>query len=112
VWEPGRYERERVGYRWREPRWEVRDGVYVRVEGDWIATGPAIAPPAVRVERWEPRSGFLWVRGRWTWVNGQWAWTPGHYERERAGYVWREPRWEQRDGAWVEVGGTWEVVPR
>ena len=108
-WEPGRYERERVGFRWREPRWEVRDGVYVRVEGDWIARGPTVAPPAVRVERWEPRRGFVWIRGRHAWVNGAYVWMPGHYEKERAGYVWREPRWEMRDGVYVKVEGSWVI---
>ena len=36
AWMPGHYERERVGYIWRDPRWEPRDGVYVRVEGTWV----------------------------------------------------------------------------
>jgi hypothetical protein len=110
IWNAGRFERERAGYRWREPRWEIRDGVYVRVEGEWYAPGPTIAPPAVRVERWEPRAGFLWVRGHHEWRGGVWAWVPGHYERERAGYIYREPTWVMRDGVYVQVGGSWEIV--
>ncbi len=35
TWQRGHYEREHVGMRWREPRWEQRDGVYVSVEGGW-----------------------------------------------------------------------------
>src|SRR5258706_12133953 len=77
VWQPGRYEAERRGYRWREPRWEVRDGVYMRVDGDWIVTGPWMAPPVLREERFETRSGFMWIRGQWDWRGGEWAWVPG-----------------------------------
>jgi hypothetical protein len=36
TWIPGHHERERAGYIWREPRWEMRDGVYVKVEGSWV----------------------------------------------------------------------------
>jgi hypothetical protein len=109
VWVGGRYERERRGYRWREPRWEQRDGVYVSIDGGWINAGPASAPPALRVERYDNRAGYIWVRGSWTWSGDQWAWAPGHYERARAGHRWRDPRWEERDGAWISVGGSWEV---
>ncbi|MFT3694243.1 MAG: hypothetical protein QM831_13945 [Kofleriaceae bacterium] len=108
VWEPGRYEAERRGYRWREPRWEVRDGVYIRTEGGWIVDGPGMAPPALREERWEARRGFVFIRGRWDWVGGQYSWVPGHYEKERVGHVWHEPRWEARDGVYVRVEGNWE----
>jgi hypothetical protein len=94
--------------RWREPRWEVRDGIYIRSEGGWMNEGPNAAPPALREERWEARHGFVYIRGHYDWANGQYGWTPGHYERERVGHVWREPRWEQRDGVYVSVGGVWE----
>jgi hypothetical protein len=87
----------------------VRDGAYVRIDGEWFAPGPSVAPPTLREERWEARRGFVWVRGRWEWRGGEWAWVPGHYERERAGYIWREPRWEQRDGVYVNVEGSWVV---
>ena len=36
AWAPGHYERERVGYVYREPRWEMRDGVYVKIDGAWV----------------------------------------------------------------------------
>ena len=98
-----------VGYRWREPRWEVRDGAYIRIDGGWIGLGPVAAPPAVRVERVEVRPGHIWVRGHWDWVNGSWTWIPGHHEPVRAGYIWREPRWELRDGVYVKVEGAWVV---
>jgi hypothetical protein len=35
AWVPGHYERMRVGHRWRDRRWENRNGVYVQVEGGW-----------------------------------------------------------------------------
>jgi hypothetical protein len=108
VWNPGRYEAERHGHRWREPRWETRDGVYVRTDGGWIVDGPGMAPPVIREERYEARRGFVWIRGQWDWGGGQWNWVPGHYERERAGHRWRERRWENRDGVYVNVEGGWE----
>jgi hypothetical protein len=36
AWTPGHYERERAGYIYREPRWEQRDGVYVKIDGTWV----------------------------------------------------------------------------
>src|SRR4051794_17461268 len=35
-WLAGHWERERHGKRWREARWEQRDGVFVLVDGTWI----------------------------------------------------------------------------
>ena len=109
VWISGRYERQRRGYRWRDRRWEQRDGAWIFVDGGWYAMGPASAPPAVRVERYHSRPGFIWVRGHWDWRGDQWVWIPGHYERERAGYYYREPTWQQRDGAWISVEGSWVI---
>jgi hypothetical protein len=106
---PGHYERERAGRHWREARWELRDGTYVLVDGDWedMPMGPTAAPPELREERWEPRRGMVWIRGRWDWRGGNWEWLPGHYERERAGQRWTEGRWEMREGRYVWVEGVW-----
>lgn len=109
VWVAGHYERERRGYRWRDRRWEQRDGVYVAVDGGWIAAGPSSAPPAIRVERYDTRPGYVWVSGHWDWQGDNWAWVPGHYERERRGYRYQPARWEQRDGAWISVQGSWTI---
>lgn len=109
AWNTGRYERERRGHRWRPVSWELRGGEYVSVGGDWVVMEPTMAPPAIRQEQWQPRSGFIWVRGQYDWRDGEWAWTPGHYERERAGYRWVEPRYEQRNGVYVTIGGSWSV---
>ncbi len=109
VWVSGRYERERRGQRWRDRQWVERDGDWVVVDGGWISVGPSSAPPAYRVERYDTRAGFVWVRGHWDWRGDQWVWVNGHYERERAGYVYQEPRWEERDGAWISVQGSWTI---
>ena len=109
VWIGGRYERERRGQRWRDRRYEERDGDWVVVDGGWVAVGPTSAPPAYRVERYDTRPGFIWVRGHWDWRGDQWAWVNGHYERERTGYQYQEPRWEERDGAWISVQGSWSI---
>jgi hypothetical protein len=68
---------------------------------------PDRAPPAIRVERHNPRRGYVWVGGQWNWNGGQWVWSGGRYERERRGHRWRPARWEQRDGAYVSVDGGW-----
>jgi IPT/TIG domain/WXXGXW repeat (2 copies) len=44
-WVPGRWERERAGKKWREVRWELRDGYYTRVDGDWVDQNAAEPPP-------------------------------------------------------------------
>lgn len=106
VWVSGRYEPERRGHRWRDHRWEVRDGVYTRIDGGWISVGPTVAPPAHRVERFEARAGYSWVRGHWDW-QGSWVWVPGHHERVRAGQRWRDRNWVQQDGVYVVVEGGW-----
>jgi hypothetical protein len=35
--------------------------------------------PAVIVENYGPRPGYIWVRGHWGWSGGEWMWTPGYY---------------------------------
>jgi len=34
------------------------------------------APPPIRVERFEPRPGHIWVRGHWEWRDGRHEWIP------------------------------------
>lgn len=107
-WTGGRWEKLRQGRRWRPISWELRNGVYVRVDGDWIDDRPNQAPPSPREERFEGRRGFTWVPGYWDWQNGEYVWVDGRYERERRGKRWRQARWELRDGAWVRIDGTWD----
>jgi len=109
VWVSGRYERERSGFRYREPTWVQQGGAWVAVDGGWVAMGPTVAPPPPRQERWKPRRGYVWVDGHWDWRGNRWTWVPGRYERERLGHVYRAPRWEQRGGVYVNVSGGWVV---
>ena len=64
------------------------------------------APPPPQEETYQPRSGYVWVRGRWDW-QGRWVWQAGHWERERSGQQWADGRWEQRNNNWVWVDGSW-----
>lgn len=68
------------------------------------------APPAVRVERYESRRGYVWIPGRWDWNGYDWVWASGRYERERAGYRWRPASYELRGDEYVMVGGDWITV--
>jgi hypothetical protein len=36
--------------------------------------------PAVIVEHYGPRPGYLWIGGGWTWDGGEWIWTTGYYQ--------------------------------
>jgi hypothetical protein len=61
-WVAGHWERERPGKKWREVRWEQKDGYYTRVDGDWVdanepppGPGPTGSPPTVREHRHEWR---------------------------------------------------------
>jgi hypothetical protein len=110
-WMNGHYEREHMGKKWREGRWERRGDAFVFVDGEWIDLGPTNAPPALREEVIAARPGFIFVRGRWDWRNGSWEWLPGHWERAREGKKWREARWELREGRYVLVEGEWFDVP-
>jgi hypothetical protein len=74
-----------------------------------ISAWPTAAPPALRVETMAPRSGFIWITGRWDWRNGNWAWVDGHYERERANQAWIAGRWELQGNRWIWVEGRWDV---
>ena len=42
-------------------------------------------PPRRRERRPRPRSGFVWVPGRWVWSRrrGRWVWVSGHWVRRR-----------------------------
>jgi len=120
-WIPGHWERQRAAQTWQEGRWEQRNGTWTWVEGSWVtaaaptpvappvvvATYPSSAPPAYKVEQVTPRSGFVWVRGRWDWRGGKWEWIPGHWEREKANQRWNDGSWQQQNGNWIWVEGSW-----
>ncbi|HET9625337.1 MAG TPA: IPT/TIG domain-containing protein [Kofleriaceae bacterium] len=121
-WVPGRFEREQAGKHWRPGHWEHQGDRWGFTEGGWVEAGgpppgpvgrddrPHEAPPPPREEKFQPRAGFVFVRGRWDWRDGKWGWTAGRWERERPGKQWREPRWENRDGGFVLVEGDWVDV--
>jgi hypothetical protein len=68
---------------------------------------PTAPPPALRVENYDRRSGFLWVSGRWDWRGGRWEWIDGHWERERANQTWSPGRWELQGNYYIWIEGSW-----
>lgn len=67
-------------------------------------------PPPPQAEPVQPRSGYLFIAGRWTWQNGQWIWSAGHWEHERAGYAWSPGRWQRHGRGWRWIEGSWIVT--
>lgn len=135
VWVDGRWERERSGYSFEPGHWEQRGNRWHWIEGRWVAGGggrhehtqpvaenppprhehvvgyPTAPPPAPReTNRPNPRSGYIWVEGRWQWSNGDWQWSNGHWERARAGLDWEVGRWERQGDRYVWVEGRWIQV--
>ena len=112
VWEAGHWEKRRKGKRWNNHRWERQGDVWVRIDGRWddAPAVPTAAPPPPQQEKWSPKRGYVWVKGRWDWNDGEWAWMPGHWERERASFVWQDGRWESKNGQWVWVEGSWQAA--
>ena len=67
-----------------------------------------VDPPARRVERMEPRAGYVIVPGNWQWRKGKHHWVPGRYVAERQGYNWHGDRWVQHDNKrWTMQRGGW-----
>lgn len=79
-------------------RGTARTGGYVYVDRD---------PPPPRMERAQPRSGYIWVSGRWQDRGGNWVWMDGRYERQRANQRWNNGRWDRRGNRHVWVEGSW-----
>jgi hypothetical protein len=67
-----------------------------------------IDPPARRIERMEPRTGYVVVPGNWVWRNKKHEWVPGRYVAERKGYSYYGDRWVQHDNKkWTNQRGGW-----
>jgi len=67
-----------------------------------------VAPPPVRVERYEARPGHVWVPGHWEWRHGKHEWIAGRYVNERKGYHWERDRWVMNDeNKWIYQHGGW-----
>jgi hypothetical protein len=67
-----------------------------------------VAPPPVRVERVEPRDGYVWAPGYWEWNGRSYHWVTGQFILERRGAHWVPDRWEQVGTHWEHVAGHWE----
>lgn len=117
VWQPGHWERERRGKRWRDHRWENQGGEWVRVDGGWDDDDfdaddfPTAEPPRPRDEVIAPRAGFVWIPGRWEWRRRQWQWVDGRWEAERVGSRFTPGRWEYVSGRWRWTDGRWDAAP-
>jgi hypothetical protein len=68
-----------------------------------------VAPPPVRVERVEPRDGYVWAPGYWEWNGRSYHWVTGTYVYERRGAHWVADRWEQVGSQWQHVPGHWST---
>jgi hypothetical protein len=67
-----------------------------------------VAPPVRRVERYEPRAGYVWVPGVWVWKDGKHEWVAGHHVAERKGYRYAPDRWVIHDNdKWTYQRGGW-----
>ena len=68
----------------------------------------SIDPPARRVERMEPRAGYVIVPGNWQWIRGRHRWVAGRYVAERPGYRYENSRWVQHsNNKWTMQRGGW-----
>ncbi len=67
------------------------------------------APPdaSPRYERPAPRSGYVWIQGRYEYRGSRYVWTRGKWKRARSGQRWQAGRWEQRGRRWHWVRGSW-----
>src|SRR5262249_12509825 len=116
---------------WVQPRWEMRGGRYVFVEGYWrdavmapvampapavVVTQPpaqevvvaAPPPPRQEVIYARPGAGYVWIPGFWAWRGVRHVWFTGHYELPRGVRVaWVERRWDRGGGTYVFIEGHW-----
>jgi hypothetical protein len=66
-----------------------------------------VDPPARQVEKYDVRTGYIWVPGSWQWKNGKHVWVNGHHIAERQGYRYQPDRWVQHDNRWTMQRGGW-----
>ena len=67
-------------YRYHAPIRVVRRPIYVRAPVIRYHHYNYYQRPAVIVENYPGRDGYLWIAGQWTWNGYEWIWQPGHYE--------------------------------
>ena len=71
-----------------------------------------VAPPPARVERFEPRDGYI-LGTRIGWVEGPFHhWVSGTYLLEHRGARWVADRWEPVGPHWQRVAGHWSTEAR
>jgi|SRR5580658_310379 hypothetical protein len=66
-----------------------------------------VVPPPARIERFEPRDGYVWASGYWEWNGRSYHWVSGAYMPERRGARWVPDEWEQVGPHWRRVAGHW-----
>ena len=71
-----------------------------------------VAPPPARVERFEPRDGYIWAPGYWEWKGTAYHWVSGTYLLEHRGAHWVADRWEPAGPHWQRVAGHWSTDAR
>lgn len=69
-----------------EGRRDVRFGGRGYYEGPRVHYYNRWQRPALYVEQYDVRPGFIWVHGEWSWDGYEWIWAPGHYVREGVGF--------------------------
>jgi hypothetical protein len=67
-----------------------------------------VAPPPARIERFEPRDGYIWAQGHWEWSGRSYKWVSGTYLMERRSFHWVPDQWEQEGSRWRYAAGHWE----
>ena len=81
---------------------QLQAEVYVPVEPPPPRVEVVPVLPRERVER------EYWQPGYWRWNGHEHVWAEGHYVvRPRSGAVWVPGRWEHRPGGWLYVEGHW-----
>ncbi|MBS1123216.1 MAG: hypothetical protein H6Q90_5444, partial [Deltaproteobacteria bacterium] len=113
-WLAGHYERSRAGKRWRDVRWELKGGVWVRVDGDWdddvapiaqYPTQPPPPPPPNAVGH--PGPGQIWIPGFYEFRNGQYVWKNGSLAAFRPNFRFDPGQWSLRGDRYVWTDGRW-----
>jgi WXXGXW repeat (2 copies) len=69
-------------------------------------------PPPPRYVQVQPRSGFVYIQGRWDRRGNQWYWRDGYWARERADAYYRPGRWQRNNRGHVWIEGRWEARGR
>jgi WXXGXW repeat (2 copies) len=75
-----------------------------------VAITTSLSPPPPRIEKVEPREGFVWAPGYWEWSHRSYHWVTGSYIFERRRHHWVAGQWKQEGGQWHYLRGRWERI--